>query len=113
MDYDYRNLRADAIEKYGGKCASCGFSDWRALHFDHVNGGGAAERRLAAGSKQSYLRLILNDIAGKFQLLCSNCNMIKRCEKNEHVSKSANDYILARMRRFQERQKEELVISLC
>ena len=68
----------------GGKCIKCGFADSRALQIDHVNGGGWKEIKTIKGS---YALFVLNSLlAGeknKYQLLCANCNWIKRVENNE------------------------------
>ncbi|SRR6266436_7329492 len=109
MDYNYNNLRSEAIRKYGGKCVSCGFSDWRALQFDHVNSEGREHRNFTR--KHSFLAEIIADTSGRYQLLCANCNQIKKYTHREGVSARANEQILATMRRFQRR--EELVISFC
>jgi len=73
-------LRAHAIEKLGGKCTQCGFDDARALQFDHVNSDGKEDRKLGPG--QRYMK-ILRDTGDNFQLLCANCNWIKKFEKKE------------------------------
>jgi hypothetical protein len=83
----------------GDKCISCGFSDWRALQIDHINGGGHRDRIRRCGKKgmgkvggSQYYRYILRQIklgSKDYQLLCANCNWIKRYEKNEgygHIS---------------------------
>jgi len=77
-----RLYRERAILAFGGKCCKCGFSDSRALQFDHVNGGGCAEVKKQA-MKPSYYLQILAAEEGKFQLLCANCNWIKRHESGE------------------------------
>jgi len=90
----YRNLlslrwRLAAIAALGNKCSKCGFSDPRALCFDHVNGGGRKERaaRLAGNNGgDKYYKNIINNGSGKFQILCANCNQIKRYENYEGVS---------------------------
>lgn len=75
-------MRILAVEKLGGKCVNCGFSDARALQIDHVNGGGVREQR-AKGPNAVYLE-VMSDYRGKYQLLCANCNWIKRFEQNEN-----------------------------
>ncbi len=67
----------------GDKCVKCSFSDWRALQIDHVNGGGNKERRR---SVDQYYKIVKESIINneeKYQLLCANCNWIKRYENNE------------------------------
>jgi|SRR5271154_4846439 len=103
MDYEYRQLRWTAIVKYGGKCSRCGFADWRALQFDHVKGGGRSDPNgYRSTSSITYMKYVLNALFGEFQLLCANCNVIKRCENSEGASKNLNEKHLARMKKFQE-----------
>jgi hypothetical protein len=74
--------RQKTIALLGGKCIRCGFDDWRALQVDHINGGGTRER-LSTNSMDKYYRDILEAPPGKYQLLCANCNQIKRYETDE------------------------------
>jgi len=74
----YMRTRALVIEKLGGKCIRCGFSDKRALQIDHINGGGLREQKLIQTS--GIHRKILHGSDG-YQLLCANCNSIKRWER--------------------------------
>lgn len=74
--------RQQAIEIMGSKCCDCGFSDPRALQFDHIDGGGQAERR-SGQNNHWVVRQILKGNTEPFQLLCANCNWIKRHESNE------------------------------
>jgi hypothetical protein len=84
-----QSKRVDArqmiIIELGGVCIKCGFNDWRALQVDHVNGGGVAERK-ALGNWQYYGRLLsfIKESPNKYQLLCANCNWIKRWENQEN-----------------------------
>lgn len=75
-----RRKRAEAMALLGGKCTRCGFADPRALQFDHINGGGVADIRKFSTNGA---RKVLKD-SSRFQLLCANCNWIKRAENNEH-----------------------------
>jgi hypothetical protein len=79
---EYRRSRLIVIEHLGGKCVSCGFSDHRALQFDHLKEVGLTHLRSQTWRK--YHQEILNDTQGRFQLLCSNCNWIKRYDNEEH-----------------------------
>lgn len=75
--------RRTALEALGGKCKRCGFADERALQIDHVHGDGNQERRENRQGK--YYRKVIEAIStGKYQLLCANCNWIKRHENGEH-----------------------------
>ena len=78
-----QKLRRRIIERLGGRCVHCGFSDARALQIDHVNSGGQKEIRRGLGAGMSYYYRVLRDETGKYQLLCANCNWIKRVEKKE------------------------------
>lgn len=72
--------RQKMLDEYGNKCARCGFSDVRALQIDHVKGGnGWKEKRASLGY---FKRVMKHD--GEFQLLCANCNWIKRHEEKEN-----------------------------
>ena len=80
-------IRKEIIEALGGVCVHCGFSDIRALQIDHVFGNGYRERMTLRGSLVGYHRHVLNEIKNgstKYQLLCANCNWIKRYEKAEY-----------------------------
>ena len=81
----HRDIRKKLINLMGGKCVRCGFCDERALQIDHINGGGYKERK--GSSSQNFNRRAIRSIEskeGKFQLLCANCNWIKRHENNEN-----------------------------
>jgi len=82
-----RRVRLQVIEHLGGKCLNCGFSDVRALQIDHIKGGGNAQRKLYASGNNSELSrriLSLPRTNGIYQLLCANCNWIKKEENQEH-----------------------------
>jgi hypothetical protein len=75
-------LRKAALHGLGGKCVRCGFSDTRALQIDHVKGGGKYQSKLMG--RAVYYRYVLAHLQdGEYQLLCANCNWIKRAENNE------------------------------
>ena len=77
-------IRKLALENLGGKCVSCGISDFRVLQIDHINGGGRAELRINPHS--SAQRAAKGNLEG-LQLLCANCNWIKRYDRNEGNSR--------------------------
>lgn len=64
-----------------------GETDIRCLSIDHVNGGGNAHRRkvtrISKGGESFYLWLIGNGYPSGFQVLCMNCQFIKRYENSE------------------------------
>jgi RNase P subunit RPR2 len=74
------------LDFLGGKCVKCGFSDYRALQIDHVNGGGVKEQRERTTNRFSYHKEVMDSFTkkeGKYQLLCANCNWIKRFVRGE------------------------------
>lgn len=91
-----QKIRRKILRILGDKCVRCGFSDWRALQVDHVNGDGNKERsgkqfdREYRGYRSHNNYSLLNAIQeslrngeNKYQLLCANCNWIKKYENNE------------------------------
>jgi hypothetical protein len=80
-----RDRRERAVALLGGCCVRCGFDDMRALQLDHVNGDGPADRLLwgAGNAGQKAVTEILNGSV-RFQVLCANCNWIKRAENKEY-----------------------------
>ena len=77
-----KKVKARAHEILGGKCARCGFADGRALQIDHIKPIGNKRRR--GMSTVQLLRDVIKGEASNLQLLCANCNWIKRFENNEH-----------------------------
>jgi len=78
-------LRLKLIKLLGGKCVRCGESDWRCLQIDHINGHGIDEFKIF-GRGWKYTKHIFAQIqlgSKVYQLLCANCNWIKRYENNE------------------------------
>jgi RNase P subunit RPR2 len=86
-----RRKRLEAIQRFGGICSRCGFSDWRALQFDHKDGDGSKDRRLHRHNNFGYYNYIMQN-PNKFNLLCSNCNWIKRFELLENTQRQRNQY---------------------
>jgi len=86
---DRRNiLRNKILVALGCVCVRCGFTDVRALQVDHVNGDGAGHRR-QLGYNAHYSKILREIESGssRYQLLCANCNWIKRHEKGEHTKR--------------------------
>ena len=82
LNFTRTEMRKSVISKLGNVCVICGFSDYRALQIDHINGGGSKHRK-SFSSNISFLRDVLKDNGTKYQLLCANCNWIKRFQNNE------------------------------
>lgn len=70
-------------------CQRCEFRDVRALTVDHIDGGGCKHRKEVTGrphgSLDFYKWIIKNNFPPMFQILCSNCQSIKRWENKEGV----------------------------
>lgn len=80
--------------QYGNCCKHCGLRDRRALQLDHVLGGGTKERKEKRWSSASVCADALKR-PEKYQLLCANCNAIKRYDNmeipiNVHYKQSAD-----------------------
>ena len=93
-------LKDQVYVKLGNKCSnpacqwlnpdgSRGCKDRRCLQIDHVFGGGTKENKRNRGN--SYLRKVLEDIEGRYQLLCANCNWIKRTVNGEYNARIYKD----------------------
>ena len=78
----------ELMDFFGGKCVRCGFDDGRALQMDHIHGRGQADRKKPGGfclSRRHTVVMKNPDWArATFQLLCANCNCIKRVENKEY-----------------------------
>lgn len=80
-----KEARIAILDCLGHRCVRCGFEDDRALQIDHRRSNGAEDRR--HGRKNHY-HLILAHIQespdqDEYQILCANCNWIKRHEMEE------------------------------
>lgn len=78
-----KKLKDKVFEKLGRCCSKCGFSDVRALQIDHVNGGGTDEYEALNYNQEKLIKRVLADTTGSYQILCANCNWIKRMENSE------------------------------
>ena len=89
----YRKLRLEIVEILGGVCVNCGFDDIRALQVDHIDGGGTQEAR-EIGNHKIYKKI--RDIGPEgYQLLCANCNSIKRKEHGEDTPAKRKNGVFA------------------
>ena len=77
-----KELKDKVYAVLGKKCTRCGFDDWRALQIDHINGNGESERKKFGGNSAKFFLGILEH-PENYQILCANCNWIKRYENNE------------------------------
>ena len=75
----YLKKKLDILSHYSNgtiKCAHCGFDDIRALSIDHIDGGGAPHRRMTGNDIYGWLKR--NGYPDGYQVLCMNCQLIKR-----------------------------------
>jgi hypothetical protein len=85
---EQRTLREKAMAFLGGKCANpnClvpnGYTDKRCLQIDHINGVWDEPRLVGIALYEDILEN--PESRKKYQILCANCNWIKRAEKNEN-----------------------------
>ena len=84
----YFKLKDKVFEALGGaKCSNpdCHTpgreTDKRCLQIDHINGNGNRDRK-KYGSTYKYFQAILAN-PSEYQILCANCNWIKRAENDE------------------------------
>lgn len=81
-------LRADVIRRLGSVCKKCPYTDFRALQIDHINSDGKEDRVRFKGNREKYLKYLLkldyNILIANYQILCANCNAIKRMEAEEY-----------------------------
>lgn len=81
----YKENRQEILNLLGNKCVKCNFSDSRALQIDHINGGGVKElRKLSTSLYFTKIKESIKNNSNEYQLLCANCNWIKRIENNEN-----------------------------
>lgn len=81
---NYREcLRNSLLNILGGaKCTECGFNGMAALQFDHIYNDGAKDRK-RFNSHNSFLKYYVtheDEAKEKLQVLCANCNWMKRGE---------------------------------
>jgi len=81
----YVQLRQDVLALLGNRCTRCKIDDPRVLQIDHINGGGSEQRRTV--TSWSIYKSVLKAQGVGFQLLCANCNFIKRYEMYEGITR--------------------------
>jgi len=84
----HERLKREVLQHYSPelKCVRCGFTDLRALTIDHINGHGTEHKRklgISRSGSHFYRWLRTNNYPQGFQVLCMNCQFIKRVENDE------------------------------
>jgi hypothetical protein len=88
--YNEQSRKAKVREKlkiyvmYGNSCSICGFSDMRALSLDHIKNDGNIERK-EFGERGVYRKAKSEYRPDLYQILCMNCQFIKRAEHENHT----------------------------
>jgi hypothetical protein len=84
--YTLKEKREEVVRLLGGKCVKCGITDIRCLQIDHVFGGGVKEYKKLRCGREYYVSMLRQVEAGsvKYQVLCANCNWIKRSVEKEY-----------------------------
>lgn len=102
-----RRVAKQAVyDKLGNKCSnpdcrwlnedgSTGCMDVRCLQIDHVNDDAVPSGDGALKSSCLFYVRVINDTEGRYQLLCSNCNWIKRCNRDRHSNGVHRTEVLA------------------
>lgn len=86
-----QKLKLEAMNALGGvACKTCGNVDIRCLQVDHIHGGGGKE--LVKLKTSGVYKKIRDDPSCRYnyQVLCANCNMIKRVVNHEGKGKQKN-----------------------
>lgn len=79
-------VRKEIFKILGDSCKKCGYRENRsALCVDHVNGGGCKEARKRGGSYMTHILKKIKSGSEEYQILCCNCNQIKKEENNENA----------------------------
>lgn len=95
---NYHLRKSKIFDMYGGKsCAHCGTVDTRVLVIDHINNDGNQHRLKHLGSKthagvHTYNWIIRNKYPPGFQVLCHNCNWIKRLDGQRMPTRNIDIY---------------------
>ena len=89
-------LKQTVISHYSDgaiKCALCSFDDIRALSIDHINNDGYKHRKEGRNVKDFYRWLKNHCYPDGFQVLCMNCQFIKRHNNSKYELVQKEDVI--------------------
>lgn len=81
----YLKIRMNVIALLGGKCSSCGETDWRVLEVNHIGGGGIEDRGKYGANPHPFYRAILSGERNTegLNLLCANCNILHEYQRGK------------------------------
>ena len=80
-----RYWKEKAFIVLGGKCVRCEFKDMRALQIDHIKANAKKDKKYF-GNYTYYKKIAEMSVEERkktYQILCANCNWIKRWENKE------------------------------
>ncbi len=85
-----QRIRLETLSLLGElKCCKCDFDNYLALHIDHIYGGGHQERKRYPSVLQQ--KKLIEANPQNYQILCANCNAIKRVINKEVIKQSKYD----------------------
>jgi hypothetical protein len=77
----YMEAKEESVRRYGGKC-SCGITNIEFLTIDHINNGGARDRRgWSIKVANIHVWLKKKGYPEGYQILCGSCNLKKEIER--------------------------------
>jgi hypothetical protein len=85
MKIIYAELKKKVFDLYGNKCNLCGYGDVRVLQIDHILSNGKEHRKTLINHGDAFFKDVLAH-PKYFQLLCANCNWLKRTTEKEHMA---------------------------
>jgi hypothetical protein len=91
--YKIHPLRFRVLNYYSSgdiKCCRCQANDLRFLCLDHMNSDGAEHRKKVGNGRGVYRDLEKRNFPEGFQVLCQNCNFIKKHDMKEVVKKQSS-----------------------
>src|SRR3972149_3591234 len=88
----HRDLRARHREYVreilkGSVCVDCGYSDWRALDFDHIDPATKFDSVSAMLSQTWKLNRIVDEVS-KCAIRCPNCHRIRTYEERHFINQT-------------------------
>lgn len=80
-----QKIKRQALSILGNECVWCGYNNPLALQVDHINQISKEERKTLRGGHALYKAIVHGKRTTEdLQLLCANCNQIKRMVNKEH-----------------------------